>query len=238
MVAGHAAKSGAAREIAMLPNGPMVKPYQARLAAGGLRRHICGMARKGKTSSSGAGDYLTGHLLMAMPGMEDERFAQSVVCLCNHSAEGAMGLIVNRPIEGLPFDKLLKQLGLKPVPSQRQIRLVSGGPVEAGRGFVLHTDDWSAEGSLSFGAGLALTASVDILSAIAGGGGPREGLLALGYAGWAPGQLEEEIQRNSWLSVPADEALLFHENASTAWHAALAKLKVHPAWLSSAAGHA
>ena len=149
-----------------------------------------------------------------------------------------MGLMVNRPIDGLPFDKLLNQLDLKPVPSQRQIRLVSGGPVEAGRGFVLHTDDWSAEGSVAFGAGLALTASVDILSAIAGGGGPREGLLALGYAGWAAGQLEEEIQRNSWLSVPADEALLFHENANTAWQAALAKLKVNPAWLSSAAGHA
>jgi putative transcriptional regulator len=170
--------------------------------------------------------------------MADPRFAQSVVCLCNHSAEGAMGLMLNRPIEGLGFDKLLKQLGLKPVPSQRQIRMVSGGPVEAGRGFVLHTDDWSADGSLAFGAGFALTASVDILSAIAGGGGPRQGLLALGYAGWAPGQLDEEIQRNSWLSVPADEALLFHEDAGTAWQAALAKLKVHPAWLSSVAGHA
>ncbi len=217
---------------------PPVKPRNARLAGGRWQRHIPSMARKGKSAAIKAGDYLTGHLLIAMPGMGDPRFAQSVVCLCNHSAEGAMGLMVNRPIEGLPFDKLLKQLGLKPVPSQRQIRLVSGGPVEAGRGFVLHTDDWSAEGSLTFGEGLALTASVDILSAIAGGGGPRQGLLALGYAGWAPGQLEEEIQRNSWLSVPADEALLFQEDASTAWQAALAKLKVHPAWLSSAAGHA
>ena len=134
-----------------------------------------------------------------------------------------MGLMLNRPIEGLGFDKLLKQLGLKPVPSQRQIRMVSGGPVEAGRGFVLHTDDWSAEGSLAFGAGFALTASVDILSAIAAGGGPRQGLLALGYAGWAPGQLDQEIQRNSWLSVPADEALLFHEDAGTTWQAALAQ---------------
>jgi putative transcriptional regulator len=149
-----------------------------------------------------------------------------------------MGLIVNRPLEGLAFDKLLGQLNLKPVPSQRQIRLVSGGPVDAGRGFVLHTNDWSADGSVPFGDGFALTASVDILTAIARGGGPREGLLALGYAGWAPGQLEEEIQRNAWLSVPADEALLFHENAGTAWQAALAKLKVNPAWLSSAAGHA
>lgn len=219
-------------------NDPLVKPRKARLAGARGQRHISLMARKGKAAAAKGGDYLTGHLLIAMPGMEDPRFAQSVVCLCNHAAEGAMGLMVNRPIEGLPFDKLLKQLGLKPVPSQRQIRLVSGGPVEAGRGFVLHTDDWSADGSLAFGAGLALTASVDILSAIASGGGPRQGLLALGYAGWAPGQLEEEIQRNAWLSVPADEALLFHQDASTAWQAALAKLKVHPAWLSSAAGHA
>jgi len=222
----------------MRRNDPPVKPRKARLAGARGQRHISLMARKGKAAAAKAGDYLTGHLLIAMPGMEDPRFAQSVVCLCNHSADGAMGLMVNRPIEGLPFDKLLKQLGLKPVPSQRQMRLVSGGPVEAGRGFVLHTDDWSADGSLGFSTGLALTASVDILSAIASGGGPRQGLLALGYAGWAPGQLEEEIQRNSWLSVPADEALLFHQDASTAWHAALAKLKVHPAWLSSAAGHA
>jgi putative transcriptional regulator len=219
-------------------NDPMVKPCSASLAGYEVRRHISPMARKGKPAADKGGDYLTGHLLIAMPGMDDPRFAQSVVCLCSHSAEGAMGLMVNRPLDGLPFDKLLKQLDLKPVPSQRQIRLVSGGPVEAGRGFVLHTDDWSAEGSVAFCAGLALTASVDILSAIAGGGGPREGLLALGYAGWAAGQLEEEIQRNSWLSVPADEALLFHENANTAWQAALAKLKVNPAWLSSAAGHA
>ena len=222
----------------MLPKEPSVKPRNPRLATANQSRHILQMARKVKTSSSMMGDYLTGHLLIAMPGMQDERFAQSVVCLCNHSAEGAMGLIVNRPISGLPFDRLLKQLDLKPVPPLRSIRLVSGGPVEAGRGFVLHTDDWSAEGSLSFGSGLALTASVDILSAIAGGGGPREGLLALGYAGWAPGQLENEIHRNAWLSVPADEVLLFHEDTSKAWHAAMAKLKVHPAWLSSAAGHA
>ena len=221
----------------MRRNDLSVKPRKTRLAAWRRQRHISPMARKGKAAAKG-GDYLTGHLLIAMPGMADPRFTQSVVCLCNHSAEGAMGLMLNRPIEGLGFDKLLKQLGLKPVPSQRQIRLVSGGPVEAGRGFVLHTDDWSAEGSLAFGAGLALTASVDILSAIAGGGGPRQGLLALGYAGWAPGQLDQEIQRNSWLSVPADEALLFHEDAGTTWQAALAKLKVHPAWLSSAAGHA
>ena len=222
----------------MRPNDPPVKPRDASLAGARAGRHIPGMVRKGKTTATAGGDYLAGHLLIAMPGMEDPRFAQSVVCLCTHSAEGAMGLIVNRPLEGLAFDKLLGQLNLKPVPSQRQIRLVSGGPVDAGRGFVLHTNDWSADGSVPFGDGFALTASVDILTAIARGGGPREGLLALGYAGWAPGQLEEEIQRNAWLSVPADEALLFHENAGTAWQAALAKLKVNPAWLSSAAGHA
>ncbi|HYZ34108.1 MAG TPA: YqgE/AlgH family protein [Crenalkalicoccus sp.] len=182
--------------------------------------------------------YLGGQVLVAMPGMPDPRFARSVICLCAHSAEGAMGIVVNRPLDGLSFDELLKQLQLEPVPPQRRIRLYAGGPVEGGRGFVLHTADWESEGSLKVGGGLALTASVDILRAIAGGGGPREGILALGYASWGPGQLEEEIQRNAWLSVSPDEALLFGEAHERKWWQALAKLKVDPLLLSGAAGHA
>jgi putative transcriptional regulator len=149
-----------------------------------------------------------------------------------------MGLMVNRPLAGMAFDDLLRQLKVEPLPPQRRIRMVSGGPVEAGRGFVLHTADWTTEGSLSFAPGLALTASTDILSAIAEGGGPRDGVLALGYAGWGPGQLEDEIQNNAWLNVPADEALLFREDLSGSWDAALAKLRVDPALLSGTAGHA
>jgi putative transcriptional regulator len=136
------------------------------------------------------------------------------------------------------FDDLLRQLKVEPLPPQRRIRMLSGGPVETGRGFVLHTDDWRTEGSLAFAPGLTLTSSTDILAAIAGGGGPRDGVLALGYAGWGPGQLEDEIQRNAWLSTPADEALLFREDLSGSWTAALARLRIDPALLSVTAGHA
>lgn len=182
--------------------------------------------------------WLTGQLLVAMPAMADPRFARTVICLCAHSDDGAMGIVLNKPLDGLSFDDLLKQLGLDPVPPQRRIRLMSGGPVENGRGFVLHTADWETEGSLKVQPGIALTASVDILKAIAGGGGPREGFLALGYAGWGPGQLESEIQQNAWLSVPADERLLFAAAPDTLWREALAKLHVDPALLSGVAGHA
>lgn len=182
--------------------------------------------------------YLGGQILIAMPGMQDPRFAKSVICICAHSPEGAMGIVLNRPLEGLTFDDLLKQLGLEPVPPQRRIRLHQGGPVEGGRGFVLHTADWSSEQSLAVTGELVLTASVDILKAIAGGGGPRLGLLALGYAGWGPGQLEAEIQANAWLSVPADEALLFGDRPGDKWQQAMAKLKIDPLLLSGAAGHA
>ncbi len=182
--------------------------------------------------------YLSGQLLVAMPSMQDPRFAQSVICVCAHSADGAMGIVLNKPIDNLSFEDLLKQLEVEPLPPQRQIRLLVGGPVEGGRGFVLHTTDWSSEGSLKVTGDLALTASVDILKAIAGGGGPREGLLALGYAGWGPGQLENEIQRNAWLNVDADEALLFGGIPDTMWRQALAKMRIDPLLLSASAGHA
>lgn len=182
--------------------------------------------------------YLTGQLLIAMPGMQDPRFDHSVVCLCAHSAEGAMGLIVNRPLDGMMFDDLLRQLSVEPVPPLRRIRMLSGGPVENGRGFVLHSDDWSTEGSLPVMPGLTLTASIDVLKAIAGGEGPKDGVLALGYAGWAPGQLEDEIQRNAWLNVAADAGLVFREDTAGTWEAALAKLRVDPALLSGTAGRA
>ncbi|MBU8538406.1 YqgE/AlgH family protein [Roseomonas tokyonensis] len=182
--------------------------------------------------------YLAGQLLVAMPSMSDPRFARSVICLCAHSPDGAMGIVLNQPLESLTFDELLGQLKLDPVPPARRIRLTQGGPVEGGRGFVLHTADWETEGSLKVMDGLALTASVEILKAIAEGGGPRQGVLALGYAGWGPGQLDEEIQRNAWLSVPADEALLFAEEPEQLWRQALAKLRVDPSLLSGHAGHA
>jgi putative transcriptional regulator len=182
--------------------------------------------------------YLTGQVLIAMPNQQSGSFARTVICICAHSAEGAMGIVVNKPIDSLSFDELLKQLDLAPVPPQRRIRMCQGGPVDGGRGFVLHTADWSNDQSLPVTEDLALTASVDILKAIAGGGGPRQGILALGYAGWGPGQLEDEIAANAWLSVPADEALLFGDGPEDKWLLAMAKLKVDPLLLSGAAGHA
>jgi putative transcriptional regulator len=181
---------------------------------------------------------LTGQLLIAMPTMADPRFAQSVVYLYAHNSDGAMGLVLNRPLVRPTFDDLLRQLEIAPVPPARQIKLCSGGPVENGRGFVLHTGDWTGEGSLRVDGALALTASLDVLKAIAQGGGPRQGLLALGYAGWGPGQLDVELQQNAWLSAPADETLLFDGDHETKWRRALGNLRVDPLLLSASAGHA
>ena len=194
-------------------------------------------ARKSETPQT-ATDYLTGQLLIAMPTMEDPRFAQSVIYLCAHTLEGAMGLVLNRPLQRPTFDDLLRQLEVAPLPPARRIRLCAGGPMDNARGFVLHTADWTGEGSLRVDESLALTASLDVLKAIAEGNGPREGLLALGYAGWGPGQLDAEIQQNAWLSVPADETIVFDADHDTKWRRALAKLNIDPLLLSGAAGHA
>lgn len=195
------------------------------------------MMRTGHVAGA-EGRGLSGQLLIAMPTLQDPRFARSVICLCAHSPQGAMGLVINRPIERLSFDSLLRQLGVEPVPPQRQIRLLAGGPVEESRGFVLHSGEWTAEGSLPVAGGLALTANVDILKAIAAGGGPRHCVLALGYAGWGPGQLDAEIAENAWLVAPPDEALLFDDALATKWERALHKLHVDPARITGAAGHA
>jgi putative transcriptional regulator len=185
-----------------------------------------------------SGEFLTGQLLIAMPAMADPRFAQSVIYLCAHTPEGAMGLVLNRPLKRPSFEDLLRQLDVAPLPPARRIRLCAGGPVDNARGFVLHTSDWTGEGSLRVDDGLALTASLDVLKAIAEGGGPREGILALGYAGWGPGQLDAEMQQNAWLSVSADETIVFDGDHDTKWRRAFAKLKIDPLLLSDAAGHA
>jgi putative transcriptional regulator len=182
--------------------------------------------------------FLTGQLLIAMPVMADPRFAQSVVYVCAHTPDGAMGLVVNRPLTKPSFDDLLRQLEIEPLPPARRIRICVGGPVDNARGFVLHTTDWTGEGSLKVNDALALTASLDVLKAFAQGGGPRQGLLALGYAGWGPGQLEAEFQQNAWLSLPADETLVFGAEHETKWRRALATMKIDPLLLSGSAGHA
>ena len=198
------------------------------------------MASKAIPGSTGEASEtsLTGQVLIAMPQMGDSRFAQSVIYVCAHTNEGAMGIVVNSPLESPSFSDLLKQLKVDPVPPARSIRLCRGGPVENARGFVLHTSDWTGDGSLRVDEGLALTASLDILKAIATGGGPEQGLLALGYAGWGPGQLDHEMQQNAWLSAPADLGLIFDGEHGTKWRRALAKLKIDPLLLSDVAGHA
>ena len=182
---------------------------------------------------------LTGRLLIAMPALVSSPFAQSVVFLCAHSLEdGAMGLVVNRRLGQPGFDDLLEQLGVAPVPPRRRIALCAGGPVENSRGFVLHSADRTGDGSLAVDDAIVLTASLDVLKVIADGAGPRQALLALGHATWAPGQLEEEIQQNAWLSAPATEAIVFGSEHDTKWRRALGSLSIDPIRLSRVAGHA
>ena len=190
--------------------------------------------------------FLDGQMLIAMPSMSDPRFDRSVIFMCAHSNNGAMGIIVNKRAPMISFSELLDRLDILPqenrikLPDDVQSMLVQfGGPVEPGRGFVLHTSDYfSADTSLPIDEQVALTATLDILRAIAGGQGPRRSLLALGYAGWAPGQLEDEIQRNGWLSCTADEDLLFSHDLDSKYINALHKIGVDPAMLSGEAGHA
>lgn len=181
---------------------------------------------------------LAGHVLIAMPGLPDPEFANSVVYMCAHSEEGAMGIVLNRPIAAPRFADLLEQLEVKPVPPSREIALCKGGPVDNARGFVLHTSDWTGDGSVKVDEDVALTASLDILTALARGGGPRSGILALGYANWGPGQLDTEILQNSWLHAQPDHGLLFDDDHETKWARAMAKLHVTPSRLSTTAGRA
>ena len=190
--------------------------------------------------------YLDGQCLVAMPGMADERFARSVIYLCAHSPEGAMGIIVNKPARDLSMPDLLVQLEI--VPDADAIRLrtgvermpvLMGGPVETSRGFVLHSPDFFlAESTLPIDDGICLTATVEILRAIATGEGPTSAVLALGYAGWQAGQLESEIQANGWLNCPADPGLIFDPGLEGKYERALRLIGIDPAMLSTTAGHA
>ena len=190
--------------------------------------------------------YLDGQLLVAMPGMADERFSRTVIYLCAHSPEGAMGIVVNKPAADLSFPDLLVQLDI--IPATDVIRLpqrvgamqvLMGGPVETSRGFVLHTPDFYIDQStLPIDDGVCLTATIDILRAIARGDGPAQAVLALGYAGWSAGQLETEILSNGWLNCPADPELIFNASVPSRYDLALRKIGIDPALLSMEAGHA
>lgn len=183
--------------------------------------------------------YLAGHLLVAMPGMPDPRFAKAVIFMCAHNDEGAMGLVINQPMAEFTFPELLEQLGIEgTAKDETPIAIQAGGPVEQGRGFVLHSPDYVHESTLVVDDEVALTATVDILKAIANGNGPSQRLLALGYAGWGPGQLDEEILQNGWLSVKADQDIVFKADLGDKWQRALSKLGIDLSLLNENAGHA
>ena len=182
---------------------------------------------------------LSGRLLIAMPSMGDPRFERTVIYMCSHSDEGAMGLVVNRRAEGVTFDELMSQLEIEIGPETQASDVHYGGPVEMGRGFVLHSSDFHVEdATMEVDDEISLTATLDVLRAIADGSGPRRAMIALGYSGWAPNQLEGEIQRNGWLTCDADEELLFSRDDAAKWAKALRKIGVDPSLLSATGGSA
>jgi putative transcriptional regulator len=186
------------------------------------------------------GDFLTGRLLIAMPGIEDPRFERAVILMCAHSSEHAMGIALNRPMDGLSLSELLDRLGVGSRIELTERVVLSGGPIERERGFVLHTDDYAApQSTLSVAEGVALTATREVLEAIADPEhSPRQAVLALGCAGWSPGQLEREILDNVWLTCDPDEALIFDGDHDTKWERALAKIGITAAQLSVQSGRA
>ncbi|SFQ72766.1 YqgE/AlgH family protein [Nitratireductor indicus] len=192
----------------------------------------------------GDAPYLENHFLIAMPGMRDERFARSVIYLCAHSEEGAMGLIINQP-QQLAFPDILVQLGILDqkeairLPREaRELPVRNGGPVDRSRGFVLHSEDVTVESSMPVSNHIYLTATVDMLRAISLGRGPRQAMMALGYAGWGAGQLETEIGENGWLTCPATPKLLFEGDVDRKYEGILAALGIDATHLSHFAGHA
>src|SRR5215213_1620187 len=201
--------------------------------------------QKSVSTSAGRG-FLDGQMLIASPGMQDERFSRSLIYMCAHSSEGAMGIVVNQPAPNISFPDLLVKLDVIPKAEKIQlpssagdVTVLKGGPVETERGFVLHSADFFIENStLPIDEGVCLTATLDILKAIARGKGPESAVLALGYAGWAPGQLENEIQSNGWLHCAADPDLIFGTDIEGKYMRALRKIGIEIGNLSSEVGHA
>jgi putative transcriptional regulator len=189
-------------------------------------------------------NYLNGQLLIAMPGMRDPRFERSVILMCAHSEDGAMGIVVNQRSDSISFADLLEQLELGEDAGELDEELRDsfvhvGGPVETGRGFVLHSSDYYVpESTLPIGSNISLTATLDVLRAIAAGKGPKRSFLALGYAGWAPGQLEREIRNNGWLHCPATADIVFGGDVEDKYEQALAMLGIDPGFLAAESGHA
>lgn len=181
---------------------------------------------------------LTGKILVAMPFLPDPRFSHAVIYVCGHDAQGAMGLIINKGLPAVTFEELLAQMEVDVPVVETKILIHYGGPVEVGRGFVLHSSDYLSESTVLIENGFAMTATLDILRAIAINQGPRDMLLALGYVGWGSGQLEQEIQENGWLTIDANPELIFGSDLDNKWRQALATLGIDPAGLSFEIGHA
>src|SRR5712691_13287688 len=207
------------------------------------------MTRKALQKGTGPGaarGFLDGQMLIASPAMQDERFSRSLIYMCAHSSEGAMGIVVNQPAAHISFPDLLVKLDVIPKaekiqlpPGAGDVTVLKGGPVETERGFVLHSADFFIENStLPIDEGVCLTATIDILKAIARGNGPASAILALGYAGWAPGQLETEIHSNGWLHCAPDSDLIFGTDTEIKYNRALGKIGIQPGRLSSEVGHA
>lgn len=219
------------------------KTLQRRPMAGSRALKGSHLHARARSNNSG---YLDGQLLIAMPQMTDKRFARSVIYLCTHSAEGAMGLIVNQRAKNISFPQLLSQLGIvsknasDTVPPEIMVKDVHvGGPVDTKRGFVLHSADYfAATNTMAIDSSISLTATVDILKAMAKGNGPDKAMLALGYAGWGAGQLEAEIQHNGWLHCPADPLIVFNQDIDHKYEQAMSLIGIDMSHFVSDAGHA
>lgn len=193
------------------------------------------MASSADNTESGS---LRDHFLVAMPNLKGSFFDHSLTYICEHSADGAMGLVVNTPLKGFSLRAILEQMNLQFSGDIQEQAVLSGGPVQIDRGFVLHDGERSFESTLTVSRDIRLTSSKDIMQAIAEGSGPRHTLVALGYAGWGPGQLEQELSENAWLTVPADPAIIFETPADQRWQAAASQLGIDPNLLTPDAGHA
>jgi putative transcriptional regulator len=234
------------RKTGMREGGEAPAPGSDERRAAATERSQVAAKPKQQLRKNAKRGYLDGQMLIAMPSMGDERFARSVIYVCAHSSEGAMGIVVNQPAANVSFPDLLVQLEVIPTSELIQLRsraggvqVLKGGPVDTQRGFVLHSSDFFIENStLPIDEGICLTATLDILKAIARGSGPRSAILALGYAGWAPGQLENEIQHNGWLHCAADSNLIFGADTGSKYTNALKKIGIDLGMLSTEAGHA
>ena len=181
---------------------------------------------------------LTGQIIVSMPSLEDERFYKTVIYICAHSSEGSMGIIINKKIDYDLYPDLLQQLGIDKPLNNKKLFIRYGGPVESGRGFVLHSDDMVRKETLNIDKGVALTSTAEFFDDLSKGKGPKNCILALGYAGWQPGQLEYEIMRNSWMSLSVDNSFLFDDEVSKKWSQAYKLMGIDPNSLSFQSGNA